>query len=82
MRGLYDRLGGYGAWSQIARAAGLRSSTVSRIARGEVKPSLESWEKLHEAYPSDIPPPSLEGGRRLLVLVPEESGPEEPGPSQ
>jgi len=53
---LADRLG-YGGWKEIGEAAGLHPSGVGRVAKGETVPTYDSWKKLYEAFPNDIPPP-------------------------
>ena len=64
---LLDKLG-YGGPSRIQKATQKRSISISRIARGESKPSLETWEAIYKAFPQDIPPP------RLIPVFGEDTG--------
>jgi transcriptional regulator with XRE-family HTH domain len=57
---LADRIG-YGGWKEIGEAAGLHPSGVGRIAKGETTPSVETWRKLYNAFPKDLPPPWTNG---------------------
>ena len=43
------------AWEMIIEESGVYN--VKDIAEGRIKPSLESWQQLHIAFPDKIPPP-------------------------
>lgn len=45
-----------GAWTELAKKAGLSSSNIGRIARGEITTTIETWSALHRADPENIPP--------------------------
>ena len=64
---------GRGTWAQIGRAAGVNPFTVAKNARGEVEPTLETWSKIHEAFPEDVPPPQFDDGSP--IILPEQSRP-------
>jgi len=73
---------GRGAWARMASVTGLSDPTIGRIAREEVRPTLDSWEKIYRAYPDEIPAPrfttdltaendpNAEAAARLVVDVP------------
>lgn len=52
---------GYGGLSYVARQASLTAAGVKKIKEKDGVPKLESWEKLHNAFPHQIPPPGLRG---------------------
>ena len=55
-----------GLWSRITKASGVYN--ISRLARGEIKnPTYESWLKLHNAYPSEIPPPTFTPDSKVVI---------------
>ena len=59
---------GWGGYSEIGRKSGLNPVSVGKIAKNEVKPELESWEKLYDAFPTEIPPPQYEHKGRTINL--------------
>ncbi len=54
-----EREQGYGVWAELGRKAGMSGEGVKKIAYGETGGSLISWNKLHEAFPSEIPEPAF-----------------------
>jgi hypothetical protein len=52
---LHLEFGGRDAWEMIIEESGVYN--VKDIAEGRIKPSLESWQQLHIAFPDKIPPP-------------------------
>ncbi|MEW6264932.1 MAG: S24 family peptidase [Thermodesulfobacteriota bacterium] len=88
----YGRQHGRGAWAELGRASGLSPVTIGKIARAEVQPTLDSWNKLHRAAPKEIRPPlfehqvgdfpvSSDAGSWEGPLQVGESGPDAPRPS-
>ena len=58
---------------EIERQSGVHN--VSRIVSGEIKnPTAESWQALHEAFPSDIPEPHYIKGDKVYKNVITGSG--------
>jgi transcriptional regulator with XRE-family HTH domain len=56
------------SYREMERKSGVYN--VSRIVSGEIKkPTAESWQLLHEAYPMDIPEPSYIGGDRIYKNI-------------
>lgn len=47
--------GGKDSWEMIIEESGVYN--VQDIAEGKIKPTLESWQQLHIAFPGKIPPP-------------------------
>lgn len=47
--------GGRDPWEMIIEESGVYN--VKDIAEGRIKPTLESWQQLHIAFPGKIPPP-------------------------
>jgi len=43
------------AWEMIIEESGVYN--VKDIADGRIKPTIESWQQLHLAFPDKIPPP-------------------------
>lgn len=56
--------GGGMTWVEINQASGVHN--LSRIANKETRPTLESWQRLHAAFPTDIPPPSTLDGQPII----------------
>lgn len=48
------------SWMMITEESGV--SNVKSIAEGHIKPSIESWQQLHNAFPDKIPPPEMLDG--------------------
>jgi len=48
------------SWVMITEESGV--SNVKNIAEGRIKPTLETWQQLHKAFPAKIPPPRLLDG--------------------
>jgi hypothetical protein len=57
----YQERQGHGAWRELQRMTGVHSSSIAKFAKGETKPQLESWSRLHAGAPHIIPAPVLEG---------------------
>ena len=55
---------------------------VSRIASGHITPRLDTWWRLHEAFPDDIPQPTLDNGVKIKDKPEGETGSKAPGPRQ
>ena len=43
------------SWDMITEESGV--ANVKAIAEGTIKPSIDSWQQLHVAFPDKIPPP-------------------------
>ena len=43
------------AWDMITEESGV--ANVKAIAEGKIKPTFDSWQQLHSAFPEMIPPP-------------------------
>ena len=48
------------SWVMITEESGVFH--VKNIAEGRVKPTVESWQQLHKAFPDKIPPPQMLDG--------------------
>ncbi len=51
------------SYAEISRASGV--SNISRIASGDITPYPDTWRKLHEAFPKDIPEPEYKDGGKI-----------------
>ena len=47
--------GGRDAWEMITEESGVYNA--KDIAEGRIRPTIESWQQLHIAFPDKIPPP-------------------------
>lgn len=56
----YHQKFGRGSWAELGRLSGLSPVTIGKIARREVEPTLDSWNKLHAGAPDYIRTPSFE----------------------
>lgn len=57
----YNEEFGRGANAELAEMARIDPNIVSRIVRGKTsKPSIETWDALHDAVPEHIPPPEFD----------------------
>jgi hypothetical protein len=50
---------GRGGYANLARKSNV--GNVKRWVTGEHAPSIDSWMRVHRAFPLDIPPPTLAG---------------------
>ena len=48
------------SWMMITEESGV--SNVKSIAEGRIKPSIASWQQLHNAFPYKVPPPEMLDG--------------------
>ena len=51
------------SFSEMSRASGV--SNIGRIASGDITPYPDTWRKLNEAFPEDIPEPEYESGGKI-----------------
>lgn len=52
---LEKELGSDNAWQMITEESGV--AHVKSIAEGKIKPTINTWQQLHAAFPDKIPPP-------------------------
>lgn len=52
------------SWMMITEESGV--SNVKSIAEGRIKPTVESWQQLHKAFPDKIPPPRMLDGEVII----------------
>lgn len=52
------------SWMMITEESGV--ANVKNIAEGQIKPTVESWQQLHMAFPDKIPPPQMLDGEIII----------------
>ena len=45
------------AWEVITEESGV--CHVKNMSKGKCRPTIETWNKLHETFPDNIPPPKI-----------------------
>jgi hypothetical protein len=69
----YQRDNGRGSLAELHRITGVHN--IGRIARGETKPTLDTWLQLYLSAREDIPPPTTVTGGRLVLIGDDEDQP-------
>ena len=57
---------GRGAIAELQQAADVQN--IGRIERGDFGATVETWLRLHLAFPEDIPPPTTTGGGMITYI--------------
>lgn len=57
-------------WKNVTEKSGVHN--LGRIAQGQIMPTDDSWEKLHDAFPLDIPPVEYLKRGKVFRLATEE----------